>query len=387
MHFAVEENSAAFMETPVLKNNNAAHYGSRLFIALALLGAALWPLASHAGHATKANHKAAAKTASKAPAKTNTKNTNTAPSFDNQPEVQQFITEMHEQHGFDVAYLTRQFSAVHSNATILRAIRPAAVPELQRSWERYRARFVNDRRINNGLVFWQENAVELARAEAIYGVPAEIIVAIIGVETEYGRNMGKFSVLEALATLAFDYPPRAPFFRSELEQFFLFARENGLDPLEIKGSYAGAMGIPQFMPSSIRRFAVDFDGNNRIELRESTTDAIGSVARYFVMNGWQTKAPVAAPARVEGDPTALIAAGIKPAISLQELARQGVFTKGDADRPAALIDLVTPGQPTEYWVGFDNFYVITRYNRSSFYAMSVFQLAEALRKERARNPE
>ena len=381
MHPTAEKASGVLTEKLILKNNNTARYGSRLFITLSLVCTGLWPLAAQAGHTTKASSKAGAKTAASKTA------TNAAPAFSTSPDVQQFIVEMHEQHGFDIAHLTRQFAAIHSNATVLRAIRPAAVPEQQRSWERYRARFVNERRINNGLVFWQENAAELARAEAIYGVPAEVIAAIIGVETEYGRNMGKFSVLEALATLAFDYPPRAPFFRSELEQFLLLARENGISPLEIKGSYAGAIGIPQFMPSSQRRFAVDFDGDDRINLRQSTSDAIGSVARYLAMHNWQAKAPVAVPARVEGDPTPLIAAGIKPTQPLKELARQGVIATGDADRPAALIDLVTPNEATEYWVGFDNFYAITRYNRSSFYAMSVFQLAEALREERVRSAE
>jgi membrane-bound lytic murein transglycosylase B len=299
------------------------------------------------------------------------------------PAASAFIAEMHEQYGFDVAHLKRQFAAIHSNATVLRAIQPAAVPEQQRSWQRYRERFVNDRRITHGVRFWQENAAELARAEAIYGVPREIIVAIIGVETEYGRNMGKFSVLEALATLAFDYPPRAPFFRNELEQFLLLARENGVSPLDIKGSYAGAIGIPQFMPSSQRRYAVDFDGDDRIDLRRSPTDAIGSVARFLKLHGWQPGAPIALAASTDNDPRELIAAGIKPWHPLSELLNQGVRTRGDTSalgaQAAALIDLVTPEQATEYWIGFDNFYVITRYNRSSFYAMSVFQLAEALR--------
>jgi len=301
------------------------------------------------------------------------------PAFSAAPEVQAFILEMHERNGFDIAHLTRQFAGIHSNATVLRAIRPAAVPEQQRSWPRYRERFINERRINNGLRFWQENGAELARAEAIYGVPAEIIAAIIGVETEYGRNMGNFSVLEALSTLAFDYPPRGEFFRKELEQFLLMARENGVSPLEIKGSYAGAIGIPQFMPSSQRNYATDFDGDDKIDLRGSTSDAIGSVARFLSVHGWQAKAPIASPATVTGDPGALIAAGLKPSQPLQELLQQGVAATGDRERPAALIDLVAPDQATEYWVGFDNFYVITRYNRSSFYAMSVFQLAEALR--------
>jgi membrane-bound lytic murein transglycosylase B len=340
--------------------------------------AALLPLAAHAANSDKAaplnTHKNAPKNAPKI-----------AP-FSASPEVREFIEAMHEQHGFDVAHLTRQFSSIHSNAAVLRAIRPAAVPEQQRSWPRYRERFVNERRTRSGLRFWQDNVAELARAEAIYGVPQEIIVAIIGVETEYGGNMGKFSVFEALATLAFDYPPRAVFFRGELEQLLLLARENGVSPLDIKGSYAGAIGIPQFMPSSQRRYAVDFDGDDRIDLRQSSTDAIGSVARFLQLHGWQAKAPVAVPVRIDGDPTRLIAAGIKPLSPLRELETQGVVALTGSvefsELPAALIDLVSPDQPTEYWAGFDNFYVITRYNRSSFYAMSVFQLAEALREAR-----
>jgi membrane-bound lytic murein transglycosylase B len=307
------------------------------------------------------------------------------PRFNDEPEVKAFIESMHEQHGFDIAHLTRHFAAIRPNTAVLRAIRPAAVPEQQRSWLRYRERFVNTRRTEGGKRFWQEHEASLQRAEATYGVPAEIIVAIIGVETEYGRNMGKFGVFEALASIAFYYPPRAPFFRNELEQFLLLARENGVSPLSFKGSYAGAIGIPQFMPSSQRRYAVDFDGDDRIDLRNSTIDAIGSVARFLQQHGWQTQAPVALAARIEGDPAPLLAAGIKPVVTLQELTKQGVIANGEEERPAALIDLVTPGSATEYWIGFDNFYVITRYNRSSFYAMSVFQLAEAVREARENN--
>ncbi len=360
MHPSTAASVAINMETHDLRKPFPRRLTGPLFIALFIVLAGLLPLASHASKTQ---------------------------SFSAAPEVRAFILEMHEQHGFDVAHLTRQFDNVHPNSTVLRAIRPAAVPEQQRSWQRYRERFVNERRLGNGLRFWQNNVAALARAESIYGVPPEIVVAIIGVETEYGRNMGSFSVLEALATLAFEYPPRADFFRGELEQFLLLAREHGISPLEIKGSYAGAIGIPQFMPSSQRRYAVDFDGDDKIDLRQSTTDAIGSVARFLNMHGWQAKAPVAIQARVDGDALALIAAGIKPTVPLQDLLKQGVSALNDrehlteraATRAAALIDLVTPGQPTEYWLGFDNFYVITRYNRSSFYAMSVFQLAEALR--------
>lgn len=305
-----------------------------------------------------------------------------APAFSQNPEVKAFISDMHERYGFDVSHLTQQFAAIRPNAVVLRAIRPPAVPEKQRSWQRYRERFVNSQRIAGGLSFWRRNAAILQRAQAIYGVPAEVIVAIIGVETVYGQNMGSFGVLEALASLAFDYPPRADFFRGELEQFLLLARENGVSPLSIKGSYAGAIGIPQFMPSSQRRFAVDFDGDDRIDLRNSTADAIGSVARFLQQHGWQYGAPVAVPAMVSGDPAPLLALGIKPSLTVNELAREGVIAAATGDLPAALIDLVTPGAATEYWLGFDNFYVITRYNRSSFYAMSVFQLAEALRAAR-----
>jgi len=312
-----------------------------------------------------------------------------SPPFSAQPQVREFIAEMRDLHGFDSAVLTRQFGAVRSNASVLKAIRPAAAPEQQRSWPRYRDRFVNERRIQRGLQFWQENQAEVARAEALYGVPGAIIVAIIGVETEYGRNMGKFRILEALATLAFDYPARAPFFRNELEQFLLLARENASDPLSYQGSYAGAMGIPQFMPSSQRRYAVDFDGDTRIDLSRSPTDAIGSVARFLQLHGWTPNAPIALPAAVAGDPQIWIAAGIKPSAPLRALLDQGISVRladrGLDEYPAALIDLVAPDQPTEYWVGFDNFYVITRYNRSSFYAMAVFQLAEALRESRVEN--
>lgn len=301
--------------------------------------------------------------------------------FSDETEVKGFIDFMHKVHGFDKVSLARYFAAIRPNATVLRAIRPSAVPEQQRSWQRYRERFVNLRRTEGGLRFWQENEAVLRRAEAIYGVPAEIMVAIIGVETEYGRNMGSFKVLEALASLAFHYPPRAEFFRGELEQFLLLARENALSPLEIKGSYAGAIGIPQFMPSSQRHFAVDFDADKRIDLRHSISDAIGSVARFLQQHGWQSGDPVAVPARVE--PGAPVVTGIKPEATLQELAGQGVLATGNPLRLAALVDLVTPDAATEYWAGFENFYVITRYNRSSFYAMSVFLLAQALREQRA----
>jgi membrane-bound lytic murein transglycosylase B len=211
-------------------------------------------------------------------------------------------------------------------------------------------------------------------------VPEEIIVAIIGVETEYGGNTGGFRVLEALATLAFNYPRRAEFFRTELEQFLLLTRENGLEPLSVKGSFAGAIGIPQFMPGSQRRYAVDFDGDQRVDLSGSVDDAIGSVARFLEQHGWQAGQPIATRARTSGEPQrSLIEAGIRPSLKVADLTEQGILTSADPEHSVALIDLVSPGRETEYWLGYENFYVITRYNRSSFYAMSVFQLAEEIR--------
>jgi membrane-bound lytic murein transglycosylase B len=304
---------------------------------------------------------------------------NTPPSFADDPAALEFARELEQRHGFQADELISQFAQTRPNATVLKLIKPPASP-LQRSWERYRPRFLNDRRIDGGVRFWQENGGQLTKASALYGVPEEIIVAIIGVETEYGRNMGGFRVFEALATLAFKYPPRAEFFRTELEQFLLLARENNLDPLAVKGSFAGAIGIPQFMPGSQRRYAVDFDGDQRVDLGNSVDDAIGSVGRFLEQHGWLAGQPIAVPAMTAGTPDeALLQAGIRPSLKAAELAEKGIRAEIDPQATVALIDLVSPGRDTEYWLGFENFYVITRYNRSSFYAMSVFQLAEEIR--------
>lgn len=303
------------------------------------------------------------------------------PSFAEKPAAIEFARDLEQREGFNAQELIKQFAQIHSNARVLQLIKPPSSP-LQRSWERYRPRFLNEQRINWGVNFWQENEGQLAKARALFGVPEEIIVAIIGVETAYGRNTGGFKVFEALATLAFDYPPRAEFFRTELEQFLLLSRENNLDPMSVKGSYAGAIGIPQFMPGSQRRYAVDFDGDQRVDLGNSVDDAIGSVGHFLEQHGWIAGQPIAVQASLSGSPDPqIIEAGIRPSLSVAELAEKGIRAKADPLARAALIDLVSPGRDTEYWLGFDNFYVITRYNRSSFYAMSVFQLAEAIRQE------
>ena len=306
-----------------------------------------------------------------------------ASSFEHRQDVAHFIQEMSSRHGFNPEALARDFAAIKSNPTVLKLIRPPSLPT-QRSWQRYQSRFINQQRIEAGLRFWNEHATTLAKAEMEYGIPREIIVGIIGVETIFGRNMGSYKVMEALATLAFDYPPRAEFFKTELEQFLLLARENHQNRLSIKGSFAGAIGIPQFMPGSQRRYAVDYDGDGEIDLRNNPVDAIGSVARFLSLHGWVAKAPIAIPVTLETVQPEWLEAGIFPKLKITELTASGIQFRPIAGLPeqAALIDLITPDEPTEYWLGFENFYVITRYNRSSFYAMSVFQLAEAIREQR-----
>lgn len=306
--------------------------------------------------------------------------------YGDRPEVHQFIREMAQRHGFAESELRQVFGRVTQQPEILHAIRPPLSPRV-RSWERYRAIFLNERHIAEGLRFLAHNAEALARAERQFGVPQEIIVAIIGIETFYGQNMGKWRVIDALATLAFDYPPRAEFFRGELESYLLFVRESDLDMLGVRGSYAGAIGIPQFMPGSYRRWAVDYDGDGVPRLRSSPTDAIGSVANFLRMHGWVQGAPIAYPVEAGSADTApLLAAGLKPSFSLAQLASAGITLRPepavDSGTVAALIELQTPDKPSEFRAGLENFYVITRYNRSSFYASAVFDLSEALRTER-----
>lgn len=307
-----------------------------------------------------------------------------AASFVARPEVQDFMREMQARHGFTASELEHWFARINPQPAVLKAIAPPSDPRV-RSWQAYRARFVEPKRIRAGLAFWQRHAEVLARASAETGVPAEVIVAILGIETFYGRHLGNFNSFAALATLAFDYPPRAALFRRELEALLLLARAEGRAPDHYQGSYAGALGIPQFLPSSQLAYAVDYDGDGRIDLTHSPADAIGSVAHFLKQHGWQPQGMVAV--KVGADETAiqpLLAEGIMPRRSAASLAAFGVTLPATApDAPAALIDLVTPDAPTEYWLGYQNFYVITRYNRSSFYAMAVWQLAEALRARRS----
>jgi membrane-bound lytic murein transglycosylase B len=296
-------------------------------------------------------------------------------------DVREFIAQMVEKHGFAAQELQTLFSRARFQPAIIAAITPPAEPRA-RSWQAYRALFLTEQRIEAGVAFREQQREALARAAELYGVPEEIIVAIIGVETVYGRNTGSYRVIDALSTLAFDYPPRAEFFRGELEYYLLYARDAGIDTLALKGSYAGAIGIPQFMPGSYLRYAVDLDGDGRPDLSNSFADAIGSVANFLKEHGWETGEPVAYPAHVQGEEYRnLIAAGIKPAYRYEELGRAGVYAEGDAkpDALCALIELATPGEASEYLATFNNFYVLTRYNRSSMYATAVLELAQAVK--------
>jgi len=294
------------------------------------------------------------------------------------PEIEAFIGEMAEKHGFERERLRRLFSQVRARPAIIRAI---SAPVTARPWYEFRDRYVDDARIEGGVRFWQENAQALGRAREEFGIPEEIIVATIGIETLYGRNIGSFRVLEALATLAFHYPPRAELFRSELEEYLLLAREARLDVLGARGSYAGAMGIPQFLPSSYRRFALDFNGDGKRDLWASAADAIGSVANYYKSFGWRPGEPIVVPAEAgESDVEALVAAGIQPQLKVTELRERGITPLAlVAEEAQAALFAVESGQGPQYWLGLNNFYVITRYNRSVNYALAVYELAQELR--------
>jgi membrane-bound lytic murein transglycosylase B len=308
-------------------------------------------------------------------------------SYATHAQAREFAAQMAQRHGFDEQDLLRLFEHAEFQAAVVKAIMPPRDPKI-RSWRIYRSRYIDARRVEFGLEFWRAHEGPLARAEQQFGVPAQIIVAIIGVETIWGRHTGNFRTLPALATLAFDYPPRAELFRGELEELLLLAREQGRSALGYKGSFAGALGLPQFLPSSYRRYAVDFDGSGEVDLFASAEDAIGSVGNFLREHGWRAGTRVALPLGAESVAGAelapLLDAGIQPSFDALALAAHGLRFEAELaeGEKAALIDLVSPDAPTEYWLGLQNFWTITRYNRSSFYAMAVFQLAEALHRAR-----
>lgn len=306
-----------------------------------------------------------------------------AADYSQHPLAAGFVDEMVQQHGFTADEINRWLSKAERRQPILDSIaRPA---EKSKAWKEYRPIFIVPMRITNGVAFWNEHRAALMRAEKEYGVPAEIIVAIIGVETNYGKNKGSWYVIDALTTLAFDYPPRAPFFRSELVNYFILTREQKHDPLEFKGSYAGAMGYGQFMPSSYRNFAVDFSGDGFTDIWNNPTDAIGSVANYFKQHGWQTGKDVVMPAKLIKPRDALLAKDSfnkveLPSIKVSDWKKSGLLPAGKIARHQPVIAIEFDGaNGLEYWFGLQNFYTITRYNRSPMYAMAVYDLSVEIR--------
>ncbi|KMQ77062.1 Membrane-bound lytic murein transglycosylase B precursor [Candidatus Burkholderia pumila] len=314
--------------------------------------------------------------------------------YANNPNVDAFINDMVARYDFDANSLHALFTNVSYSATVVKLVLLSPTPAAK-NWKAYQARFIEPVRINAGVKFWCANQATLQRASAQFGVPPEVIVGIIGVETIYGKYMGNFRALDALTTLTFDYPntpnraERMATFRKNLEDLLVWTRDSQIDPTTVLGSYTGAIGIPQFLPSSIVKYAVDFDGNNRIDLRYSPADAIGSVANYLKQNGWETGRPVVwRIAGDEGSQGIAQAADGSPELhwSLAQLTKAGMMLNepglnvdAEAPTPLTVVDLPTPGMATQYGLGLKNFYVLTRYNRSFFYALAVYQLGEAVK--------
>jgi len=302
----------------------------------------------------------------------------------NRPLVKSFVKKMVIEHGFDKAYIEATLAQSTNKPSILKIMsRPA---EKSKEWFEYRPIFLTDKRINSGKTFMEENAITLQAAESKYGVPKEIISAIIGVETYYGRNSGKYKVLDSLVTLGFNYPPRAKFFRRELEQFFLLSREEGFAKTEVLGSYAGAMGNGQFISSSYRNFTADGDGDGKRDLWNSWPDAIHSVANYFHKHKWKKGEDVLAKAMIKTDCSAKLP--LRPESKVEIKAHTigslrdfgcGIDFKTSLNNeaPAMFLEMQQENS-TDYLIGFSNFYTITRYNRSPMYARAVYQLSQEL---------
>jgi len=297
--------------------------------------------------------------------------------YASRPEVRQFIDKVVQKDGFDPAWVEKAFQGAQKRQSIIDAMtRPAE----SKPWFQYQGIFVTDSRIAAGAAFWDQHAQLLQQAEAKYGVDADIVLAIIGVESLYGKQHGGYPVMDALTTLSFDYPSRQTFFQSELEQFLVLCREQGLDPLKPMGSYAGAMGAPQFMPDSYRTYAVDFDGDGKRDIWEDWPDIVGSVANYFHLHGWKENALVIVPAGVPKD-AILPSAVPTTAGALRQLGV--IVSDGISDDSEAVLIGLQDQDGMEYWVGLHNFRVITQYNKSPLYAMAVIQLANAISQKRA----
>ncbi|MEP7303224.1 MAG: lytic murein transglycosylase B [Caldimonas sp.] len=306
-------------------------------------------------------------------------------------DVMAFADGVAERRGLDAASIRAALERARFVPSVARYIMPPPVGTAK-NWAAYQARFVEPIRVRAGVAFWRANEKWLALAEELYGVPPEIVVGVVGVESIYGRQMGNFRIIDALATLSFDFPPgrkdRSDFFRDELEAWFVLCKSEGIDPLAWKGSYAGAIGMAQFMPSSFNKYAVDLDGDGHVDLHASAADVIGSVAHYLAEFGWKRGLAVRFAVTPPSDPddrAALLAPDILPSFTAQEMAARGATLSPDAlaaDGPLALVELENGAAPRSYVVGTINFYAITRYNWSSYYAMAVVELGEAVARGR-----
>lgn len=319
--------------------------------------------------------------------------TETAPApflYADHPEAMTFAVDLAMRRDLNPEWTRQQIAQAVRLPQAIRLMRPAP-RGTPKNWAAYRARFIEPVRIEAGRQFWLENRAWLEQAQSRFGVPASLIVGVIGVETLYGQHTGNFRVIDALTTLAFDFPaehPRAQerseFFRSELEQFLSLTQRSGVDPQSLLGSYAGAMGWPQFMPSSWAKYAIDFDGDGRIDLFNSKADVIGSVANYFVAHGWQPDMPTHYPVSLNSDAAQLdrlLAPDILPTFSVASFAAQGARLEGAALQHTgklALVELENGAAPRSYVAGTENFYTVTRYNWSSYYAMAVIELGQTI---------
>ncbi len=295
--------------------------------------------------------------------------------YSDRADVAAFIEQMASRSDYSEQELVELFSTVRKQDHLFELLNKPAERELQ--WYQYRSIFIKEKRIDLGVKFWREHQQLLSEVSTKTGVPEQIIIAIIGVETYYGIYKGKDPVLDSLVTLAFDYPKRAAFFTRELEQFLLLVKEQNLNPGDLRGSYAGAMGMPQFIASSYRSYAVDFDGDGQANLFDSVPDITASVANYFVKHGWRANEAVAGPlTALENNTIEKLEPGVKPVYKWSDLAQSGLHsnTELDPDTAVALVKLEQRNQ-VEYWAGLQNFYVITRYNHSELYAMAVYQLS------------
>jgi membrane-bound lytic murein transglycosylase B len=365
-----------------------------LLLALAVAAPSVPALASPQHHAkpkAAAKGKAKAKAAKKepAPARAAIDYAGEDIHLDQWQAVRDFEAEVAERAGYTRDELDAIVGKLRYVDSAVQLVKPAP-PGKPKNWHAYRERFIEPIRVGAGVRFWNENADTLARAETTYGVPAEIIVGVLGVETIYGRDTGRFRIMDVLATLAFAYPEapnqaeRKAMFRDELEQTLVLARKEGIDPFSLQGSFAGAVGMPQFMPGNILKYGVDFDGDGVIDLRNSAADAIGSVANFLVAHGWQRDSTGPAVVAANVAPSQAwqgLLGGLEARYRPDELAAAGVALEGSLPdtRLYGLVDLQNGADPTEYWVANANFFAITKYNRSYFYAMSVIELGRAIR--------